>query len=428
MTQTSMSEKDQIAWLRRAAIPIRSLRSNDFADLKAFGKAIEDYSLVMMGELTHGDGSAFEAKTRLVKYLHQRQGFHAIVWESGLFDCEQMNRALKGNEPIQTVARQGVFGHWSRSPESLPLFEYARSTVLSKQPLTMAGFDIQDSGQASREKYPAFMAWLTKADALSKTLRSEITTLLKSVREAEQPATSPETLATAESRLRTTARPLLAACLRHEDRLKKAWGVSQAEWMKRCLISERDYAQMLSLFERSRQQSDGGAFIASYNLREKTNADNLLWLARRHFAGKKMAVWAHNDHIINAFPHTGEVSQRDARPNELDSTGRLLKRSMGNKVYTLGLIGYAGQWAWMGGAAQSYQTPPEGSLESLLHRLAIPHLFLDLRAARQKKGHWLNHPMPGVVNQQSFRVQPTIWTQAFDGVFYIDRMKPRSQL
>jgi erythromycin esterase-like protein len=37
----------------------------DLADLKVVGKAIGNKRIVMLGELYHGDGTAFEAKTRV---------------------------------------------------------------------------------------------------------------------------------------------------------------------------------------------------------------------------------------------------------------------------------------------------------------------------------------------------------------------------
>src|SRR5262245_31332720 len=54
----------RVAWLRRHTAEIDSLNFEDdeFDDLKAFGKAVGDARIVMLGEQTHGDGTTFRAK------------------------------------------------------------------------------------------------------------------------------------------------------------------------------------------------------------------------------------------------------------------------------------------------------------------------------------------------------------------------------
>lgn len=44
----------------------------------ALGKA----RAVMLGKPTHGSATAFTAKTRLVKLIHEQFGFEAVIWES----------------------------------------------------------------------------------------------------------------------------------------------------------------------------------------------------------------------------------------------------------------------------------------------------------------------------------------------------------
>jgi erythromycin esterase len=64
----------RVKWLKQNAVRVRSVdpKDEDFRDLMPLRKILRNTRIVMLGESSHGDGGTFLAKTRLIKFLHQK--------------------------------------------------------------------------------------------------------------------------------------------------------------------------------------------------------------------------------------------------------------------------------------------------------------------------------------------------------------------
>jgi erythromycin esterase len=96
-------------WIVANAIDIRSIdaKDEDFSDLEPLMRAIGSARVVQLGEPSHGAGSAFAAKARLIKFLHQRMGFDIVAWESGFYEVRLAQAALRGGEDPVLAAQRG---------------------------------------------------------------------------------------------------------------------------------------------------------------------------------------------------------------------------------------------------------------------------------------------------------------------------------
>ncbi len=141
-----------MTWLAEHAVRVRSVdpADDDFRDLEPLRKSLEGVRVVMLGEQDHGDGTTFLAKTRLIRFLHEKMGFDVLAFESGLYDCAKAWERLAAGEPARVAVPRGVFAIWTRSREVQPLIDYLGAQFKSGHPLELAGVDSQLTGSWPR--------------------------------------------------------------------------------------------------------------------------------------------------------------------------------------------------------------------------------------------------------------------------------------
>jgi erythromycin esterase len=444
-------------WIEQNAVKINAGpdEHGTARSLERLMAAIGDARIVMLGEPSHGAGTAFAAKVRLVRLLHERLGFDVLTWESGLIDLERTEAGLRGDLNPVEAAQRGIFKIWSASAECRPLFAYAKASHSGARPLTMAGFDMQMTAPGTLDHFAAelraFVGTLspktrTRAEALAgqvlnhfgrlyrytdglATKAAEFTragitgaaqgAAMQNWDKAEGDALRP--VAEDLDRLDETA-AALERLLREGGDHAAAAPAGRAGFMMRAIASLAGYGA--NLFEEQGKHSTEEAAryaLTRENRRDRINADNLRWLIDTAYSGRKIMVWAHNAHVMNAWYGRGFDSvSLEPLTDGMKPTAVWLAGWYGDALYKIGITAYQGSDGWVGAPPVPVPPAPPGSLEERLHRLGAPEVFLPLRGD--------NAPLPAAhvsMRIPKYEVE-TVANPAkpFDALYFIDTMKP----
>ena len=397
---TDPSEDPRIAWLEQHAIAFRSIDPNDedFSDLEPLAKAIADARIVQLGEQTHGDGATFQAKTRLIKFLHEKHGFDVLAFESGLYDCRKAWELLRTGMKPEEAFRHGVFGIWSRSEQVKPLIEYWGRAAKGDQPLELCGFDCQFTAKASHSGLLVedVNALLKKLDtpALNGEQRTAILETLTQLRAFSRARRKPS---------QEQLKPLHNALSVWREVLHSARPCDVLPEME--LSFWRQFAAGTSTLVTMLGEPD-----TTGSLRDRQMARNLIWLAQTAYPNRKIIVWAASSHITH----------NPASDWNRTSMGHEVRKVLGEEVYTTAFTAAQGSWKVPTMKRPAKLEPPAlGSLEDLFLRAGFENAFVDFRSLGPD-GAWLREKLIarpfGHVNRQAN------WTEMFDGFVFTRRM------
>lgn len=410
-------------WLRANTAVIRTVdpAEEDFTDLAPLKDAIGTSRVVMLGEQSHGDGTVFLAKSRLVKFLHQEMGFEVLAFESGLFDCVYVEDAFERGESPDSAHQNGIFGIWALSNEAMPALLYSTSTRGTDRPLRIAGFDSQFTSAHCRDGFMPliedFFSRGATADLLP-PLESEMLAV-RNVLEwvSSNGSRSPPFPPLPDGSLDSIF-DIVARIERERDAYASVHGLKRVGFVCRVLENLVAYARQ---FQTMRDKN-----MESINIRDRAMGESLLHLALTEYPDKKIIVWAATFHLLrNAEllrPAMGSATNL-ARPG-IYPMGDWVWSALGDQVYSVMFTASRGRAGICWNPAFEIGEPLDGSIEQALDAVGPEYLFLDLRGTRARSDEasaWLRGEF--AARPMGYAWEIGRWSECFDGIFYTKRME-----
>jgi len=387
---------DWRADVRERAHPIRSLFSDRFDDLQFLKPLLKDKRVVQLGESGHGVAEFNWMKVRLVKFLHQEMGFDVVAFESSMSGCDVADSRI-GKAPPMEVMRDCIFRVW-HSSETLGLFEYMDSARKEGKRISLAGFDVQNSG-------------LARAAVAS---RLEKYAALVDAGLAEKVASSEKKLAAGYGKGGIPGDDAAAMMDVYRSMAKRL--AAGREKLLEIPATPPDELDMVTQEARSRvrfveELSKPGA-VEGLRARDLGMADNLDFLLDTVFPRRKVIVWAHNFHI---------AKQQDGAA-EPRTMGAWVAQRRAAEVYTIGLYMGRGVATTNDRARYEIKPPPDNSMEAILASAGWKMSFVELSGARTDSNSWMYEPI--TAREWGTTAARIVPARTYDAVIYIDTVTP----
>ncbi len=385
----------------------QKIPANKFDDLEMLKPLLHDKRIVFLGESSHGVAQFNLAKTRLIQFLHQDMGYNVLAFESGMGNVMNAQGQIDKQAALQTM-KDAIFGVWW-TKETLPLFDYAKSTQATEQPLVLTGFDIQQQGAFTNGDWLQNPKLAQQFNEVEKQLAEWSSGKdLKGYQKVK--ATIIDVYKQVKSEIQIKEKELQAAYPK-EPHIVKLMDRTLADRIR--LADE--YIELTIQSNIDIEQNNIESFLQTMEWRDQAMMENLLWLAEEVYPTEKFIVWAHNDHIRKA------QSDVMGSPYPVKLMGERLPDIYKKYSYVLGLYMTSGETANNMGEPMPVLPPVKGSIEDILSSTNKPYTFIDLRNRQNERGNsWMFEPR---LSYSWGMIQESLVPRdQYDGILLIDQV------
>ena len=327
--------------------------NEDFSSFEPLKETLKNGEIVMLGEQSHTEGTVFETKIKLIKFLHQEMGFDLLVFESGLYDCTTGWEKIKNGEEVRTTLAKSSFYIWSATKEFIPLAAYIESNKNSKNPLIISGFDSQFTGRISAFEF---------VDDLKTYLASVDTTLLESQE---------------WTKLEKSLQSVLIYDTRAYEKEQAARDTAFINTLSNQIIANDSAAMFWTQVLKNTKYLISDMKLGT-NFRDRQMAENLVWIKEQN-PGKKIICWGATSHFLYnsseirliGFPYN--LIGRYYRKQPM--MGHYIKEKYQSKVFTIGFVAYQGTYGF--NRTSKIKPPGKNSLEYTIGSFGLDNCFLS---------------------------------------------------
>ncbi|WP_267907826.1 erythromycin esterase family protein [Viridibacillus soli] len=289
--------------LKKNIREIKSLTSEDYKDLAFLKPILKDKTVVSLGENFHRVAEYSSIKTRLIKYLHEELGFDVIAFESGLgdsFAAYENASSLTSKEMME----RSIFPIW-HSKETLGLFDYIKKQRESDKPLYLAGYDMQfTSGYLTQ-----FIGnWISKVDKDQgqnyiqfemQGIADLYTAFNKYGMENDNNPEAKKEIKKVKDEYVPKYKALIQFIKNNKEQLAAAYP-KNPHMVDIAVKTLEDRIKFIEMMMYSTKEG--------YEFRDRIMADNVEWLIKVIYPGKKVILWAHNDHLAK---NTSKIATKE---------------------------------------------------------------------------------------------------------------------
>lgn len=389
--QINVDEK--IADIESSITTIRSIDidEDDFSDLAFLDTIIGNKQIVFLGEQLHHDGSTFQAKSRLIRYLHEKHEFNIVLYEAGLYDMWFMNNEARKqtNDTAKFDPTIGLYSFWGNNEYCKPIWQYYNKTLQSDNPITLGGFDVQltSANRNRKDRAKSIIDFLSEKQIDIENFPS-FNSVLESLDNKKYLWEYKYFTQTKFDSIQidlTNILDLIPNPITEKDNIHY-----------RYLKGIRDYGQLMWDY-------DAGE-IPRMNARDSLMAENLIWQIDSLYKDQKIIVWSANLHLFKTTLEQG--------PYTFIPMGKFIKEKYPNS-YMMAFTSYA---LTKPDYQYIYDEAGVNSLEYLLHSQKYKYAYFDINSIDGDS--YLKGEFTSIINQRANGSYQ--WSNLIDGLFYID--------